>query len=65
MTQTTDNTEDRASRFVTTEDDGVVITPAGSGEFEDFPGNDEFASTPEEDEAINRFLDEAINRLPG
>lgn len=41
MTQTTDNTEDRASRFVTTEDDGVVITPAGSGEFEDFPDDED------------------------
>lgn len=41
MTQTTDNDEDRASRFVTTENDGVVITPAGSGEFEDFPSDED------------------------
>lgn len=41
MTQATSDAEDRAGRFVTTEDDGVVITPAGSGEFEDFPDEDD------------------------
>lgn len=41
MTQATNDTEDRASRFVTTEDDGAVITPAGSDEFEDFPDEDD------------------------
>ena len=41
MTQATNDTEDRASRLVTTEDDGAVITPAGSGEFEDFPSDED------------------------
>ena len=50
MTQNTD-TDDRASRFVTTENDGVVIIPAGTMEFEEFPDSpdgDDSASTTDD-----------------
>lgn len=37
MTQIILDDDERVSRFVITDDDVVIITPAGSGEFEDYP----------------------------